>query len=70
VIILWLVMVMDVDHPKAGKFAMPGCPVQLSESPVNVMPSPLLGQDNEAVYKRLLGLDGAALAKPRNAGDI
>ncbi len=63
-------MVVDVDHPHAGTFAMPACPVQLSESPVDVVPSPLLGQDNEAVYKRLLGLDAAALAQLKRVGDI
>lgn len=63
-------MVVDVDHPHAGTFAMPACPVQLSESPVDVEPSPLLGQDNEVVYKRLLGLGEAELAELREAGDI
>ncbi len=63
-------MVVDVDHPKAGTFAMPACPIQLSESPVDVMPSPLLGQDNEAVYNRLLGLDETALDQLKNTGDI
>lgn len=63
-------MVVDVDHPKAGQFAMPACPVQLSESPVEVVPAPLLGQDNTAVYERLLGLDEESLQALRKTGDI
>jgi formyl-CoA transferase len=63
-------MVVDVDHPKAGQFAMPACPIQLSESPVDVVPSPLLGQDNTVVYKRLLGLDEGRLEALRQTGDI
>jgi formyl-CoA transferase len=63
-------MVVDVEHPKAGKFAMPACPVQLSESPVDVVPSPLLGQHNTDVYKRLLGLTETDLQTLHEAGDV
>lgn len=63
-------MVVDVEHPKAGKFAMPACPVQLSESPVEVQPSPLLGQHNADVYSRLLGLTEVDLQALHDTGDV
>lgn len=63
-------MIVDVDHPKAGTFAMPACPVQLSESPVDVKPSPLLGEHNTEVYERLLGLDAKQIKRLREQGDI
>ena len=63
-------MVVDVEHPHAGKFAMPACPVQLSESPVEVEASPLLGQHNAEVYERLLGLKDAELSQLRETGDV
>ena len=63
-------MVVDVEHPKAGKFAMPACPVQLSESPVEVTPAPLLGQDNTEVYQHLLGLSEDDLQRLSAEGDV
>jgi len=44
-------MIVEIDHPARGTVKIPGSPVKLSNSPVTVTPSPLLGADNEAVYK-------------------
>lgn len=63
-------MIVDVEHPQAGTFAMPGCPVQLSASQVEVQSSPLLGQNNADVYNRLLGLTEQDLRDLHETGVI
>jgi crotonobetainyl-CoA:carnitine CoA-transferase CaiB-like acyl-CoA transferase len=50
-------MVVEIDHPLRGKVKIPGCPIKLSRSPVEVTPSPLLGADNEEIYRSILDLD-------------
>ncbi|MCH8186461.1 MAG: CoA transferase [Chloroflexi bacterium] len=60
-------MIVEIDHPTRGLFAMPGCPVKLSDSPVSVTPAPLLGQDNSDVYAELLGYDEQKLAELKAA---
>ena len=49
-------MITTMDHPARGKFKMPGFPVQLSHSPVEMKHAPLLGEHNVEVYDQLLGL--------------
>ncbi len=63
-------MVVDVEHPTRGTFPMPGCPIQLSASPVEVHPSPLLGQNNAEIYHKLLGLTPEDLRTLRAEGVV
>jgi formyl-CoA transferase len=63
-------MVVTVDHPQRGAFKTVGCPIKLSDSPVQVETSPLLGQHNEDVYVRELGVDPQRLAELKTNGVI
>ncbi len=54
-------MVVEIDHPMRGKVKMLGCPIKLSDSPVEVKAAPLLGADNAEIYSSFLGLDSQQL---------
>src|SRR6201991_2461024 len=63
-------MIVTVDHPERGAFTTVGCPIKLSESPVKVESSPLLGEHNEDVYVRELGLAPERFAELKTQGGI
>lgn len=47
-------MVVQVEHPQRGPVTLLGCPVKVSDSPVDYAPAPLLGQHTDEVYRQLL----------------
>ena len=47
-------MIVDVEHPERGRFSTVGCPFTLSDSPVQIQRSPLLGEHNNQVLQELL----------------
>ncbi|MDT8902591.1 CaiB/BaiF CoA transferase family protein [Anaeroselena agilis] len=50
-------MIVEIEHPVAGRLKMPGVPIKLSETPGEVeRPAPLLGQHTEEVLHELLGM--------------
>ena len=49
-------MVVEVDHPTAGKIKLVGIPVKYSETPGSIRrPPPLLGQHTDEILSELLG---------------
>ncbi|PWK88341.1 formyl-CoA transferase [Lentzea atacamensis] len=61
--------VVEVEHPERGTFKTVGCPLKLSDSPVEVHRSPLLGEHNDEVLGAL-GYSSERLAELRTAGVI
>jgi formyl-CoA transferase len=47
-------MIVSVDHPERGTFKTVGCPFTLSDSPVEVTRSPLLGEHNTEIMQELV----------------
>jgi formyl-CoA transferase len=45
--------IVEVDHPERGAFKTVGCPIKLSDSPVEVARSPLLGEHTDEVLAEL-----------------
>ncbi|MBN8938300.1 MAG: formyl-CoA transferase [Rhizobiales bacterium] len=71
--------VVEVDHPKRGKYLSVGNPIKLSNSPTEVKRSPLLGEHTDEVLRDVLKFDenriaaitasGATGAKPLVAAE-
>ena len=64
-------MLVEVEHPRVGRFPLPNTPVKLSRTPGGVWgPSPDLGQHTDDVLRELLGLSEGEIARLREAGAI
>ena len=64
-------MLVEVDHPRIGRFPLPNTPVKLSRTGGGVRgPSPGLGQHTDEVLRELLGLPDAEIGRLREAGAI
>ena len=62
-------VVVEVPHPKRGVFKTVGCPLKLSDSPVEVKSSPLLGEHTAEIYAEF-GVAESELDQLRDAGVI
>ena len=62
-------MIVEVDHPVAGKFKMPGIPIKLSDTPGAIkMPAPTLGQHTEEILEKYFGYDKETVEKLTEEG--
>jgi formyl-CoA transferase len=62
--------ITELEHPRRGKYPMPGNPVRLSDSPTDVRRAPLLGEHNEEIYGKALGLSREEMDGLRRDGVI
>jgi formyl-CoA transferase len=63
-------MVVDLEHPERGRFAMLGNPVRLSASPTEVQCAPRLGEHTGEVLGSLLGLSAVEVAQLKREGAV
>ena len=61
--------IVDLDHPTRGRFSTVGCPVRLSDSPVDARRAPLYGEHNEETL-RLAGYTPAEARVLRDKGVV
>ncbi|MDE0006254.1 MAG: formyl-CoA transferase [Rhodospirillaceae bacterium] len=61
-------MYVELDHPQRGKWYNLGCPIKLSDSPVEVKRSPLLGENTDEILSDVLDYDGKEIEALKAAG--
>ena len=62
--------IVEVDHPERGKYLTVGCPIKLSDSPVDVQRSPLLGEHTDEVLCDFLGYSSDEVAEIKSSGAV
>jgi len=66
-VVHWL---LELDHPTRGRYVQVGSPINLSDSPVEVERSPLLGEHTEEILGKVLGYTADELAAIKSSGAI
>ncbi|MCK1394429.1 CoA transferase [Bradyrhizobium sp. 1] len=61
---------VNVEHPSRGQYQMPGWPVHMSESPVQVEAAPILSAHTREILGGLLGFDEPKIDALQKAGTI
>jgi len=63
-------MIVPVEHPERGMYYTVGCPLQLSDSPVDYWSAPLLGQHTDEILETVLDYSRGDIAELRTQGAI
>jgi formyl-CoA transferase len=63
-------IIVEVPHPTRGSYKTVGCPLQMSDSKVEVTASPLLGEHTERILAKELGYSKQDIDKLKAAGAI
>ncbi len=61
---------VEVDHPRRGKYLTVGNPIKLSDSPADVRRSPLLGEHTDEILRKVLGYSDKEVAEIKVSGAI
>ena len=62
--------IVEVDHPKRGKYLSVGNPIKLSDSISKVKRSPLLGEHTDEILKEALGYSAKEIAEIKVSGAV
>jgi formyl-CoA transferase len=62
--------VVEVDHPERGKYLTVGNPIKLSDSPSDVVRSPLLGEHTDEILRDVVGLSDEEIKIAKEEGAI
>ena len=62
-------MISTVEHAGRGAFKTVGCPLVLSDTPVSIVASPMLGEHTEEILQEV-GHDGKSLGELQSAGVV
>ena len=63
-------IVAEVEHPERGRFKTVGCPLKLSDSPVEVTTSPRLGEHTGEILRDLVEYSDEEVEAARTEGAI
>ena len=60
-------MIVEIDHPVAGKLKVPGIPIKFSRTPGKIRrTAPLLGEHTDEILKELLDMDSEEIQRLKN----
>ncbi|HEY0204895.1 MAG TPA: formyl-CoA transferase [Acetobacteraceae bacterium] len=62
--------IVDVEHPTRGNYLTVGNPIKLSDSPTEVVRSPLLGEHTGEILRDVLKLDARRIAEIEASGAV
>ena len=64
-------MIVEMDHPVAGKVRVPGVPIKFSDTPASVdTPAPALGEHTAEIYGKYLGLTADQIEELKKEGTL
>jgi crotonobetainyl-CoA:carnitine CoA-transferase CaiB-like acyl-CoA transferase len=64
-------MVVEIEHPVLGTLKIPNSPIKMGKSPPTIRKAPpMVGEDSDDVYSRILGMSPAEIADLRQRGAI
>jgi formyl-CoA transferase len=63
-------MLVEIEHPTRGAMTLFGCPIRLSESPVEIACPPLLGQHTDELLRAELCLGDEEVAALHASGAV